>query len=318
MKNRMLVKMIFGSHLYGTETPTSDQDFKGVALPTWEQVVLGRIGKHIEHSSTGSANSRNTAEDVDVEIFTLHNFIKLALEGQTVAFDMLHAPLNKLIWSDFIWFDLVSNREKFYSKNINSFIGYAVGQAAKYGIKGSRLNAAKSVLEWFEGRLLDSKLMDNDLSTFPFGEHVRYLEPEAPLGQRQIDICGKRIQLTTKIGYAASIIDLFYRNYGERAKQAANDQGIDWKAISHAFRAAYQMKELYAEGTITFPRPEAEILRHIKTGQCHYVDVAPMLEDLLDEVRELKDKSSFPEKPDHKFWDGFLMEVIEKHLTPGR
>ena len=85
------VKILFGSHLYGTNTPDSDRDYKGVFLPTRREVLLGEIPKNITES-TGNRYSKNGAGDVDTEMFSLHQFIKLAIDGQTVAFDMLHAP----------------------------------------------------------------------------------------------------------------------------------------------------------------------------------------------------------------------------------
>jgi len=39
----LIVKMAFGSHLYGTSTPESVLDYKGVFLPSKEQVLLGQI-----------------------------------------------------------------------------------------------------------------------------------------------------------------------------------------------------------------------------------------------------------------------------------
>ena len=39
------------------------------------------------------------------------------------------------------------NRQQFYTKNLKSFIDYARRQASKYGIKGSRINAALQILE---------------------------------------------------------------------------------------------------------------------------------------------------------------------------
>lgn len=303
----MIVKMLFGSHLYGTATPASDRDYKGIALPTWKEVCTGRIPKHVEHSSTGNPNGKNTSEDVDTEIFSLHQFFKLALEGQTVAMDMLHAPVGMLSKNSVLWDAIRMDRAKFYSKNIHSFLGYAIGQAAKYGVKGSRLNDAQAVLNWL--RTQAGKLKDCDLSTFPTGEHIRVVE-------QGFDVCGKQLQFTCKVDYLADIVSKFYTNYGERARQAAKDEGIDWKAISHAFRAAYQMKELFSEGTITFPRPEAAFLTEIKTGQRKYLDVAPILEDLIDEVKGLRDRSELPEQPDRDYWDGYLIFVVEQHIRP--
>ena len=55
----------------------------------------------------------------------LHYFIKLASEGQTVALDMLHAPKEMLLKTSDIWEELTANKDKFYTKNLKTFISYA-------------------------------------------------------------------------------------------------------------------------------------------------------------------------------------------------
>jgi hypothetical protein len=302
--------MKFGSHLYGTATPESDTDFKGVALPTREQVLLGRIPKHAEMCSTGASHCKNTKDDVDTEVFILHQFIKLALEGQTVALDMLHAPAEMLTRSTPLWREIVLHRKRFYSKNVHSFIGYAMGQAAKYGVKGSRLNAAQQVYDWLAAQDPGARLSECNFGDFPCGEHIDFLGN--PINT--VDVCGRKIQTTVRTGYARDVVGHFLDNYGERARQAARDEGIDWKALSHAFRAAYQMRELFTAGTITFPRPEAEFLTKVKTGQLRYLEIAPVLEDLIDEVKELKEQSRLPEKPDVGFWERLLIGAVEENV----
>lgn len=142
----IIVKMIFGSHLYGMDTPASDKDYKGVFMPTKEQIFLGNIPKSY-NETTKHGNEKNTSEDIDTEIYSLHYFIKLACEGQTVALDMLHAPKNMILETSYIWKEIVESREKFYTKNLRAFVSYARKQASKYGIKGSRLSTVKNVLE---------------------------------------------------------------------------------------------------------------------------------------------------------------------------
>ena len=142
----LIVKMKFGSHLYGTNTEDSDVDYKGVFLPDKRDILLNQIPK-CRSISTGNDLMKNSPDDVDEEIYSLHYFIKLACDGQTVAIDMLHAPDNMLIESSDIWNKIVKQKQRFYTKNLNSFVNYARRQASKYGIKGSRLNAAQQVLE---------------------------------------------------------------------------------------------------------------------------------------------------------------------------
>jgi hypothetical protein len=39
--------------------------------------------------------------------------------------DMLHAPENMLIESSDIWRNIVKEKKRFYTKNLNSFVDYA-------------------------------------------------------------------------------------------------------------------------------------------------------------------------------------------------
>ena len=144
-----IVKMVFGSHLYGTDTSASDKDYKGVFLPSKEDIFLGKIPKSV-NLSTNLTHDKNTPDDVDTEIYSLHYFIKLACAGETIAMDMLHAPGEMILVHTAIWDEIVRNRKKFYTKNLRAFVGYARRQAAKYGIKGSRLNDAKGVLDYLD------------------------------------------------------------------------------------------------------------------------------------------------------------------------
>ena len=74
-----------------------------------------------------------------------------------------------------------------------------------------------------------------------------------------ITSCGKQSQESAAIGHDAPIIEKFCEEYGKRARLAAENRDIDWKAISHALRAAFQIKEILTAGTITFPLKEARL-----------------------------------------------------------
>ena len=315
-----IVKMIFGSQLYGTNTPESDQDFKGVFLPSKEQILLGKIPKNMSHSSKKDSTEKNSPDDIDFEEYSLHYFIHLACEGETVALDMLHAPDNMILESSPIWYQIVSRRQRFYTKNLKAFVGYARRQASKYGIKGSRLNDAKRVLEFLDNYMFSefeynpNPRISSIWEVLPTGEHIIKYPPNEN-NIRYYEVCGRKIGETELITNARVVVINFINKYGERAKQAANNEGIDWKAISHAFRAAFQVKQILTEGTITFPLKEAKLLLDIKQGKLDYQTVvAPELELLIEEVEMLSAKSSLPDKGDRAYWDKFIIDTIEYQL----
>ena len=308
----IIVKMKFGAHLYGTATSDSDVDYKGIFMPTKGEVLLGRIPKSHSHS-TGKEASRNTKNDIDVEIYSFHYFIKLACDGQTVAMDMLHAPEEMMLQSSQIWKAIIKNRHKFYTKNLKSFIDYARRQASKYGIKGSRINAALQVLELLK-KEDPLKKMREIWDELPRMEHCYDIAPD-PNGMRQYQVCGKSFQESATIGYVIPILEKFYNDYGQRARLAAENKNIDWKAVSHALRAAYQTREILTKKNLVFPLETAPFLMEVKQGKLDYLtEVAPVLESLMEEVEELSLNSTLPESVDRKFWDQFICDAVETEL----
>lgn len=318
MRESSIVLMKFGSHLYGLDTPESDTDIKGIFMPTPSEILLGKIPK-TEQSSTGLAHGKNKSCDIDYETYSLHYFLKLACGGQTVALDMLHAPPDMIISSSPTWDLLVKNRHLFYTKNLHAFVGYARKQASKYGIKGSRLDACKKVIKFLEN-MQSYHGFNNHLSgagstpiklaqvwnLLPVGEHShRSINPKSKL--REYEVCGRKVQETSSIDYALDVYKLFYEKYGVRAKLAAQNQGIDWKAVSHAVRAAFEVQEILLHGTITFPLKDREYLKDIKLGKLDYLSqVQPRLEALMEDIKDLTQASELPLKVDLAVWDEFL------------
>lgn len=313
LKETPIVKTVFGSQLYGTATAQSDTDYKGVFLPRRSDIILGRVPKSYNDMTKKNNGLKNSSSDIDTEFYSLHYFIKLALEGQTVAIDMLHAAPQHLLETSEIWEQIVSERHRFYTKSLKAFIGYARRQASKYGIKGSRLDAAKSIIDMLISIPSQTRL-EMLWDKLPNGEHLHHIEP-SPNSVRQYQVCGKKFQETQTAEYALSILTKFYTDYGKRAQQAAENKGIDWKAVSHAIRAAFQVKDLLTKKTITFPLEYAGLLLDIKAGKMDYTtEAAPLLDTLMDEVEALAAESSLPEKADHKFWENFIIRTVENYV----
>lgn len=307
----ILFKCIFGSHLYGTDSENSDKDYKGIFMPSEEEILLGKVPKSI-NTSTKKGSEKNTSEDVDIELYSLHYFIHLACEGETVALDMLHAPKEMILIDSPLWDRILKNKEKFYTRNLKAFIGYARRQASKYGIKGSRLNDAKRVIDVLSKHNPEHKLQ-KVWDKLPIGEHIFKHPAEAfHNNEKMFEVCGRKVGETASIGYAKDVVSKFHDAYGKRAKMAAENKGIDWKAVSHALRAAYQVKEILTENKITFPLKNADFLLKVKNGIYDYsTEIAPLLDSLMDNVEILSQKSELPMKVSRGFWNDFIIEEIK-------
>lgn len=323
MDLNLIVLMQFGSHLYGTAGPDSDLDFKGIYLPTREQILLNKIPKSVSYKTKKSKEEgvKNTSKDVDCEVYSLHYFLKLAADGQTVALDMLHAPAGWPHISSKIWFLLRMQKKMFYTKSLKAFVGYARRQAAKYGIKGSRLNAAQTVVDFLEQhrpKVKDSKLkyvrLKDVWDDLPRGEHIHddLVEVKFPdKNLRMYQVCGKSFQETASCGYVWEVLSGFLEEYGERARKAADNEGIDWKAVSHALRAATETLELLTHERITFPLRNAAFIKAVKEGKYDFTTrVQPMLEMYMNACEQAAQLSSLREKAEQKQIDEWLLRIL--------
>lgn len=106
-----VVKMQFGSHVYGTKLPTSDLDFKAVHIPPADDILLGRALETINVQTKPAGVMKNGPEDVDFESFALKKYMRLLLDGQTVALSMLFTPERWLIESSPLWDEIREMKE---------------------------------------------------------------------------------------------------------------------------------------------------------------------------------------------------------------
>lgn len=300
-----IVRVRFGSHLYGTNTPYSDEDWKGVFLPSVRDVLLGRIPR-----TTASIHQDDTRKnlpgELDLELYSLHHFIKLATQGQTVALDMLFAPESMIQKGEeyWLWEAIQENRSKFLSKSMNAFIGYARTQAAKYSLRGERF----SRLQAFHEGLHREGVLETSVLSLLWDDLPRDDEREAPQKIRELQIAGKWFGETTPIWLVRKSVETALGRYGDRSRASA--EGVDWKAMSHAVRVSRELQDILLHEQIVFPLPYAKELLEIKEGRVALERVQEMLDELLESVEGLAAKSNLPESVDHKFWDEWLYLMV--------
>jgi len=315
--NDIIVKMEYGSHLYGLNHAGSDTDYKAIALPTAEQIIMQEANFDLKNS-TGDQFSKNEAGDIDDEVMSLSKFLKQAMAGKNTAIDMLHASPGQVMITSDIWEELQSKRHMFYTKDMSSYVDYVQGQAAKYGVKGSRLAALQDAMDAINkhsSNAMFAELRLGDIADIlPIGEHAYIVETDTEKhGKQQFyEICQRKFDFKNKLSYCLENMQRIYDGYGARAKTAKDNKGIDWKAVSHALRAGYQAKHIYQSGTFSYPLPETSFIMDVKMGRVDYLTgVQPAIEELVAEVAELAKTSNLPETCDTKYWNNWL---YQKHL----
>src|ERR1019366_365533 len=108
------------------------------------------------------------------------------------------------------------------------------------------------------------------------------------------------------IKHGRDVLDKLVNEYGKRALQAGGQQGVDWKALSHAVRVGTQAIELLRTGNVTFPLANAGHLLDIKLGRLLYKEVSTEIEGLVDLIEIEAIESDLPEEPDMRWIENFI------------
>lgn len=297
---------VFGSHLYGTNTENSDKDYKGLFLPSIKKLVLDEKVNSIS-LTTGENNSKNSSDDEDVQLWALQYWLKLLAKGDTNAIDLLGSMYSshneKIVDLDFLGKYKDNPMSLIDLKHNKAYVAYAFGQAKKYGLKGSRVGILKDILNylmsvysnpqdteyWKAGRVFDEILEKFYNPSLCFEKKTD--------SNRFLYICGKGYMDSISLSEMIHRLDDAYNKYGNRAKQAEQNENIDWKAVSHAIRCLDQVIEMAETGCIIkYPLKTAPYILEVKQGKYSWNEVEKVIveklslaEDLISKVKENSD-----------------------------
>ena len=328
-----------GSHLYGTQGPESDYDFKAVYLPVKSDLLMGRGLKVHKFKFDAAGNKISDKMPMppggyEAEHFAVQQVVNDYVDGQAYAVELVFAVVNGFHWD---WLDsgghnpgvLIMGNEftklchvlttRFVHANVAGMTGFALKQTLDYVRRGERLNAAAAVfnalveaIDLVVAELKGNKMTAVPRMDTPLGEHGTVLDyivqkTGTPIGEvmahdkpvRTLYLNGRHYTETTPLTDLHRSIDTLILEYGERAEKASK-KGVDWKSLSHAVRVFQQVIELLQTGKLVFPRPNSGQLRPIKLGQVPMEDVKQLLRGLDDQVNTVIETSTLP-KVDEAF-----------------
>lgn len=310
-KGKLLYLTKFGSKLYGTDTENSDSDYKGIYLPSIEDVILGKI-KPTLHYSSGNLHGKNTKDDIDITIYSLQYYLVLLAKGEIGALDILFSMYALTVaYYDKALDTIKLNTNKLTTKKSKAFTGYCLGQAAKYGIKGSRYGDLLTIKKFLKSQNYQFDDLSLPIATivhrqdFPALQYVQLVNKD---DKCYVSVLGKLHQDSISIGEFIERIIKEAQAYGHRSKAAVN--GVDWKALSHAYRVIKQFNELVSTNFIKFPLTYAEEIKEIK-----YTKSKEQLPDILKDIEiqlnlaELNIASSeLPDKINQEFINNYIIK----------
>lgn len=132
-ERNLILKVMVGSNLYGTETENSDKDFVGVFIPDKEYVLGLKTCEQVDFRSNPSdSGHRNDKNDTDCTFYSLPKFIKLCAENNPNIVEILFADKKHILFSNKYGDKLLEAAPLFISKKVkHRFLGYAHSQKQK-------------------------------------------------------------------------------------------------------------------------------------------------------------------------------------------
>jgi hypothetical protein len=336
-----------GSHSYGTSTPTSDLDIRGVAIAPKEYYL-------------GLTNNFEQAEikEPDMVVFELRKFLKLASDCNPNALEIIFTDPEDHLYISKLGELLLENRNLFLSKRVKfTFSGYAHSQMKRillhrrfllnpilnqptrkeFGlpertvIPNDQILAANAAIKkridewnWHEMEDLSPAVRQNIQDEF-----YRRLSEITNWALEDID--GKIWNsAANSLGFSSNFIEFLdkerlytnrlrdWQHYNDWKKnrnpaRAAMEAkfGLDCKHASHLVRLSRSCKELLTDGKLLVRRPDAEELLSIRNGAWTFEQLMTWFEKQTQEIEALYETSTLPKSPNIKKINDLCLEMVE-------
>lgn len=115
----LIFRCIVGSTVYGTNTPESDIDYKGVFVQTVQSILVDGLLEQVEISK-------------DEVYFEVSRFLHLAKSANPTILELLYIPDEYILYKTAEFDEIVKHKEIFLTKKCQkSFGGYAIAQIKK-------------------------------------------------------------------------------------------------------------------------------------------------------------------------------------------
>ena len=344
---KLISSLVCGSHLYGTAMPDSDIDIRGVFIPSKEYFygILHDVDQF--EDKTNDIVYYSLQKFMKLSADNNPNIIEML-------FVPITKDTKRYTSYTQDWLDIISQKNLFLStKCKHTFMGYANSQLNRIKRhRGWLLNPPKTKPERENFGLPKHKslLTKDEIGAFnkllslyleQVGKHhklkeqleemndtVSYISLSQNLVKMDYDVVSNIMPISENIqevlerekAYmnAARQWESYQKWKGKRnldRMMLEHKFGYDTKHASHLYRLITEGKELLMKGTITFPRPDANIILDIREGKWSYDRLLEMVDGYEEKFEHLYENSVLPKKPKWKAIEKLCIGIIEKHLN---
>jgi predicted nucleotidyltransferase len=307
LEDNTLFLTLHGSRAFGTNTETSDEDFKGICVPPLEY-YLG-FAKRFEQAEFKKPNP-------DIVIYEIGKFFRLAAECNPSIVEVLFTDPADHVYVNWAMEPVLRDRDQFLSRKArHTFSGYAMSQLKR--IKGHR--------QWLR----------NPPTHQPTREEFG-LPGNGVMPQDQLMAAEAILRKDSLVGFDSNFLALIEKERNFRGAQNNWEHYQTWLATRNPERAALEAKvgydskhgmhlvrlmrmaeEILTRGEVVVKRPDAEELLEIRNGAWSFDRIVGWAEDMDAKLEEVEKTSPLPHAPDREYLDRLCRYTIEGFLDIG-
>jgi len=318
MEQNIILEIKTGSHLYGTNVPTSDIDYVGIYIPSYfDYLTSDKYIKELDMSvKSKGTNGKNLQDAIDRKFYTYSNFIKLATANNPTILEMLFVNDKNIVKINDFGRTLIENRHMFLHKGlIKRFKGYSKQQSHKMEIKSTKYHEMIKVLDYLkivdQMKVLAELKYDKEFMKI-ISEYVQIVGKY----DKHLSIGDINIPMSVYVKDAVNRL----QNRIDKATHRSSlilDYGFDTKFAQHLIRLLIEGVEFLKYGELRFPLIQKDLLLDIRNGKMVIEEVFKLRDKLLLEIESLEKTTKIPAVVDVEIINKFRDEQLRLMIKNG-
>ena len=319
---KIIFKCRTGSHLYGLNRETSDEDFLSVFIPSSKDLLGLQKCEIINNSTKSSSESRrNDESDVDDTSYSLPKFLHLLLQNNPNILESLFVSKENILICEPEFQYLIDNYDKIVSLKVqHTFSGYAYSQKQKLVTKKERYLSLSEGLKYLENiAKKENKDLDTLLENQLFWRNITEKE-SIDLNNLLKYYKGSKFNTESfhkgmDIGMIYCRIRQEYEQYGWRVKTKEFETlHMDCKFAYHLIRLMLEGIELLETGKLFYPISgnNKKQLMDIRDGLVSYDELLLMFNDYDTIFKERVSTSKLRHSSDFNWANDWLIKTLKE------